>query len=712
MPDEFDTPESPRPASDETLTQSEHQRHLSQRLSARATLMGANIPGYETLECLGEGAFGSVWLARERKTGRMVAIKFFTRQRGLDWALLTREVEKLAVLDASRDVVRLFDVGWDHDPPYFVMEYLEAGSVASVMSKGPIPVAQAVDITKSIARALVHAHGAGILHCDIKPGNVLLDRGGQARLGDFGQSRLTTELSPALGTLYYMAPEQAVLKGIPDARWDVYSLGALLFHMLTGDPPYRSPDAERRLEKTESLEDRLRNYREIIQGSPQPAAHRQVRGVDRELAEIVDACLQRDPLQRPPNAQVVLDLLDRRDLQRSRRPLIWLGILGPILLMLAVVWIASRAIPSAITTAGQNLYSRALASDAAAVKILAKSIEQEFADRQYELELLGEQITQIPGNTVDGLSPDCGAVLERWKAKTDERMSSQQRKADQSLFLTDASGVQRFRVTSDNTSDNTLNQPFWHRDYYHGQGRQLDKDKPRPAGLQPRTASGISSAFRSDATGQYMVVIAAPVWNADHSQVIGVLGRSIHLTDLLSKWEERIREGTSNAGEAAISEEDIFLSIIDMHVDAPMFLDHHWMTQENLAQYSERVEDSADDRRLKEFLALSKAEIEQFKNRDRSYNYADPLAARLKAIDDPNASKYEGVWLAAFSEVNQAGWLAIVQERRSRVVAPMLELYDVFLRYGLWTLMLFCIVLTALWWLIQRVSRAGLGMRV
>ena len=91
-----------------------------------------------------------------------------------------------------------------------------------------------------MAIGLVHAHGKGVLHCDLKPANILLDQDGKPRLADFGQSRLSTEQAPALGTMFYMAPEQADLEAVPDARWDVYALGALLYCMLTGGPPHRT----------------------------------------------------------------------------------------------------------------------------------------------------------------------------------------------------------------------------------------------------------------------------------------------------------------------------------------------------------------------------------------------------------------------------------------------------------------------------------------
>src|SRR5687767_3619564 len=101
------------------------------------------------------------------------------------------------------------------------MEYLERGSLAELLREGALPVGEAVALFRDVAQGLVHAHGKGILHCDLKPANVLLDQDWKPRLADFGQSRLSHEQSPALGTLFYMAPEQADLSALPDAAWDV-----------------------------------------------------------------------------------------------------------------------------------------------------------------------------------------------------------------------------------------------------------------------------------------------------------------------------------------------------------------------------------------------------------------------------------------------------------------------------------------------------------
>ncbi len=270
------------------------------------------MPGYDFEKMLGTGAYGEVWVAVERNTGRRVAIKFYSHRGGLDWSLLSREVEKLAFLFADRYVVQLLGVGWEAEPPYYIMEYLQPGSLADRLQQGPLPAEQAVELFRDIAVGLVHAHGKGVLHCDLKPANILLDQDNKPRLADFGQSRLSHEQMPALGTMFYMAPEQADLEAMPDARWDVYALGALLYCMLTGHPPYYAETTAEQFERTVELKQRLSQYRRMIEQSPPPAEHRKLPGVDALLAEIVDRCLAADPQRRFPNVQAVLDALNDR----------------------------------------------------------------------------------------------------------------------------------------------------------------------------------------------------------------------------------------------------------------------------------------------------------------------------------------------------------------------------------------------------------------
>src|SRR6478672_5568253 len=163
----------------------ERDRAAARDLSLRGVRPPVQVPGYEPERFLGYGAYGEVWVAVNRNSGRKVAIKFFTRRGGLDWASLAREVEKLRYLFSDRYVVQLFEVGWESDPPYYVMEYMEHGSLEDLLRSHPPTVHEAVALFREIGVALVHAHDKGILHCDLKPANILLDDDGKPRLADF-----------------------------------------------------------------------------------------------------------------------------------------------------------------------------------------------------------------------------------------------------------------------------------------------------------------------------------------------------------------------------------------------------------------------------------------------------------------------------------------------------------------------------------------------
>src|SRR5262249_20923922 len=154
----------------------------------------------------------------------------------------------------------------------------------------------------------------------------LLDARGRALLADFGQAHLSCDASPALGTFFYMAPEQADLeKQIPDTRWDVYALGALLHALLLGRPPRADLTLRRELEGTAELPHRLRRYRDSVRRLPLSRAHRHVKGMDRALAQILERCLDVNPDQRFRDAGAVLEALDRRAQQQRRRPLLIFG---------------------------------------------------------------------------------------------------------------------------------------------------------------------------------------------------------------------------------------------------------------------------------------------------------------------------------------------------------------------------------------------------
>ncbi|MCL6674075.1 serine/threonine-protein kinase, partial [Streptomyces panaciradicis] len=205
------------------------------------------IGRYRLERRLGAGAFGTVWLAHDDELRAPVAVKVLAdnwshrldvRERFLAEARMLRQA-------GSQRVVQVHDIGELPDGrPYFVMEYADGGTLADLVADGPPPVPEALRLTASAARGAAALHEAGIVHRDIKPSNVLLcsSPGGGSRvlLADLGLAKSLAQasgLTQAAGSAGYRPPEQASAGSGIDARADVYSLGALGYHLVTGEVP-------------------------------------------------------------------------------------------------------------------------------------------------------------------------------------------------------------------------------------------------------------------------------------------------------------------------------------------------------------------------------------------------------------------------------------------------------------------------------------------
>ncbi|HSW46079.1 MAG TPA: serine/threonine-protein kinase [Phycisphaerae bacterium] len=263
------------------------------------------VAGYVLTELLGEGAYGQVWRSWQIRTRKEVAVKVFKRRGGLDWVLLQREVERLMRLDRHPHVVTLLDAGLEADPPYYVIDLLEGGSLQQFVDPvAPADPARVIAWAIEICDALAYVHRKGLIHCDLKPANILIDDEQRVRVVDFGQSRVFTESSAALGTLFFMAPEQAVVTELgkpvhPDVRWDIYAIGATLYSILTGRTPHATPPNTQALEGAASLADRLERYRSIIQADPSHAGDRDlISKTGPELTAVIAKCLAPNPEDR------------------------------------------------------------------------------------------------------------------------------------------------------------------------------------------------------------------------------------------------------------------------------------------------------------------------------------------------------------------------------------------------------------------------------
>jgi serine/threonine-protein kinase len=215
----------------------------------RASADVPQIPGNEAEALLGRGGMGVVYKARHLGLNRLVALKMLIAGAYAgphERARFQREAEAVASLRHAH-IVQIHDVGDSDGLSYFTMEFLEGGSLDQVLAGTPRPARQAAALVAVLADAVQAAHQGGIVHRDLKPGNVLLTAEGTPKISDFGLSRrmdgsaALTRTGTQVGTPSYMAPEQAGGKAVAAGpAVDIYALGAILYELLTGRPPFRA----------------------------------------------------------------------------------------------------------------------------------------------------------------------------------------------------------------------------------------------------------------------------------------------------------------------------------------------------------------------------------------------------------------------------------------------------------------------------------------
>jgi serine/threonine protein kinase/Tfp pilus assembly protein PilF len=276
--------------------------------AARSAQMVIDFGDYELLEEIGRGGQGVVYRARQKSLNRTIALKVI----GLgQWATqahlkrFRREAEAAANLDHPC-IVPIYEVGEREGSCYFSMKFIDGGQLDEVAKRKPLSPRNAAELIAKLARTVHYAHEHGILHRDIKPGNILLDAKGEPHLTDFGLARLletkstVTHTMDVLGTPSYMAPEQAsghnpATAGLTSAT-DVYGLGAVLYQLLTGLPPFAGGttyETVRLVLETEPRQPRLSNPK-----------------IDRELSTICLKCLEKDPKRRYSSALALAEDLE------------------------------------------------------------------------------------------------------------------------------------------------------------------------------------------------------------------------------------------------------------------------------------------------------------------------------------------------------------------------------------------------------------------
>jgi WD40 repeat protein/tRNA A-37 threonylcarbamoyl transferase component Bud32 len=262
------------------------------------------VPGYEILDLLGKGGMGIVYKARQQTLGRLVALKMILHaEHAADRERQRFQAEAEAVARLQHpNIVAVFEVGQHGGCPFFSLEYCPGGTLADKLDGTPWPVDKAADLVQTLAGAVHAAHRAGIVHRDLKPGNVLLTEDGQPKITDFGLAKRIgeqshTQTGAILGTPSYMAPEQAGGNKHVGPAADVYALGAILYELLTGRPPFKAATS-------------LDTILQVASYEPVPVRHLQPK-VPRDLETLCHKCLQKDSKKRYESAQALAEDLGR-----------------------------------------------------------------------------------------------------------------------------------------------------------------------------------------------------------------------------------------------------------------------------------------------------------------------------------------------------------------------------------------------------------------
>src|SRR5437667_1567916 len=294
------------PGRSDTPSAADENGAPNNKKSARAAELLGELGDYELLEEVGRGGQGVVFRARQKSLNRVVGLKVIGLGQWATKAHLRRfrlEAEAAASLDHPC-IVPIYEVGERDGQCYFSMKFVEGGQLDEVVKHTPISIRQAAELIAKVARTVHYAHSHGILHRDIKPGNILLDIKGEPHLTDFGLARLVesessvTQTLDVIGTPSYMAPEQAVGNNAAvSSVTDVYGLGAVLYQLLTGQPPFAGGTTYETIKlvlDTEPRQPRLLNPK-----------------IDRDLSTICLKCLEKDPKRRYASSLALAEDLER-----------------------------------------------------------------------------------------------------------------------------------------------------------------------------------------------------------------------------------------------------------------------------------------------------------------------------------------------------------------------------------------------------------------
>jgi len=280
--------------------------------SGTASLLGANFAGYQVLGLIGRGAMGTVYLAEDVSLRRQVALKVLLGSLAHNPQMVESfQLEARAAAPLRHpNIVRVYNAGMENGTPFIAMEYVEGEPLDRfIRRRGNIPWQTALYLAEQVADALSCAHDHGLVHRDVKPGNILLDREGRARLSDFGIANAVNQeegrrAGAFIGTPHYMSPEQCSGKHVTPQS-DLFSLGVMLYRLISGRLPFQSDDPMELINK--------------IKTETPPRLNRVMMGVPDDVARAIAYLLEKNPENRPADARAVVAMIRRLHAEQGGR---------------------------------------------------------------------------------------------------------------------------------------------------------------------------------------------------------------------------------------------------------------------------------------------------------------------------------------------------------------------------------------------------------
>lgn len=666
-------------------TEPDHSRPSSpETLSPSQRMMG----DYELLEQIGAGGMGVVFKARHRTLNRIDALKMIRSGSLASAAELKRfrtEAQAAARLQHP-NVVAIHQVGEEAGQVFFSMDYIEGKSLAELIKSKPLPPVRAAEYVKTITEAVQYAHERGVLHRDLKPANVLIDGSDQPRITDFGLARqveFDSDLSrsgDALGTPGYMPPEQAAgRRNEIGPASDVYALGALLYDLLTGRPPFRADTA-------------VETLRQVLETEPAPPRLLN-RSVPLDLDTICLKCLNKEPSRRYASAGELAEELKcflknepikARPIGPAERTWRWCrrhpALAGFVTAIISLMILVSISALSVARVLEEELREEVLKANVYAAQGIAGIV-------LWQLDRLSGPLVQTaqdePGLRAALQSEDDVRLQEIAQEifhkfdKPANQFAVHDRSPFKSWYVLNSRGV---LVGLWPMNKNIMLEDFSYRDYFQGANR-IGTNRTG------RDAIHLSRVFQARNDDLYKCAISTPIYAGD--KFLGVLASTISLSPRLGP--DRLNDERRKAVLIGPLEVPWPAGATSAPVAASYTLFvHEAITEATNAFKVEKAQLRAVPTHV---LPGSIFQLRPPPPTEASMNpaYQDPMG-RTNSV-------YAGRWLAGFAPVGNTEWVVNVQQRYAESIQPVKA---TLFRLGLWggsALALLILVISAAAWL-------------